>query len=49
MRPLVSFLVASWQTYFFGVGLSVAFEDDYYRCAAVGAVVAYGGWVLSLV
>lgn len=48
VRAVVSFLVATWQTYFYGVGLSVAFDDDYYRCAAVGAVVAYGGWLLSL-
>ncbi|WP_336034894.1 YIP1 family protein [Halobacterium yunchengense] len=48
VQAAVSFVVAAWQTYFYGVGLSVAFDADYYRCAAVGGVVAYGGWLLSL-
>jgi hypothetical protein len=48
LSALVSFVVAAWQTYFYGAGLSVAFDADYYRCAFLGGVVAYAGWLLSL-
>jgi len=42
------FLVAGWETYLYGYGLSVAFDADLSRSLVVGGVVAFGGWLLSL-
>lgn len=45
---LVSFLVAGWQTYFYGKGLATAFSVRPGRSYLVGGVIAYGGWLLGL-
>ncbi|SEW07638.1 YIP1 family protein [Halobacterium jilantaiense] len=44
----LSFLVACWQTFLYGRGLAVAFDDDSGTTWLVGGVVAFGGWLLAL-
>lgn len=44
----LSFLVACWQTYLYGHGLAVAFDDDSGSTWFVGGTVALGGWLLTL-
>lgn len=48
VRNVVAFLVASWQTYLYGNGLTVAFEDRSGAAWLVAGIVAYGGWLLGL-
>jgi len=44
----VGFVVAGWETYLYGHGLSVAFDERATGPFLVGGLVAYGGWLLSL-
>ena len=44
----IGFVVAGWETYLYGHGLSVAFDDRSTGTFLVGGLVAYGGWLLSL-
>jgi hypothetical protein len=44
----VGFLVAGWETYLYGHGLSVAFDARSSGPFLVGGLVAYGGWLLTL-
>jgi hypothetical protein len=44
----LTFLVACWQTYLYGHGLAVAFDDDTGTTWFVGGAVALGGWLLGL-
>ncbi|MFC3478345.1 YIP1 family protein [Halobacterium litoreum] len=46
VRAVVSFLVATWQLYVYDAGLAVAFDTD--SALLPAALVAYGGWLLSL-
>ncbi|MDH5020144.1 YIP1 family protein [Halobacterium rubrum] len=44
----VGFVVAGWETYLYGHGLSVAFDARSSGPFLVGGLVAYGGWLLTL-
>jgi hypothetical protein len=48
VRALLSFVVACWQTYFYGNALEVEFDDSSGAAWIVGGLVAFGGWVLTL-
>jgi hypothetical protein len=47
-RAILNFLLACWQTYLYGNGLTVAFDDRSGTPYLVGGTVAFVGWVLSL-
>lgn len=47
-QALLTFLLACWQTYLYGNGLTVAFEDRSWTPYLVGGAVAFIGWLLSL-
>lgn len=47
-RALISFLLACWQTYLYGNGLTVEFGDESWTPYLVGGAVAFIGWLLSL-
>ncbi|WP_232687415.1 YIP1 family protein [Halobacterium zhouii] len=49
VSALLGFAVAVWQTYFYGKALEVEFEDASGSAWFVGGVVAFGGWLLSIV
>jgi hypothetical protein len=48
LQALLAFLVATWQTYVYGKGLSVGFDDSSGTAWLVGGLVAYGTWLLSV-
>jgi len=48
VRALLSFVVACWQTYFYGNALEVEFDDSSGTAWIVGGLVAFGGWILTL-
>ncbi|MCD2198567.1 YIP1 family protein [Halobacterium sp. KA-4] len=48
LRGAFTFVVAGWQTYIYTEGLYVEFDADEGSALVVAAVVAYGGWLLSL-
>lgn len=47
-RALLSFLLACWQTYLYGNGLTVAFREESWTPYLVGGSIAFVGWLLSL-
>lgn len=47
-RALLGFLLACWQTYLYGNGLTVEFGDESWTPYLVGGAVAFIGWLLSL-
>lgn len=47
-RALLNFLLACWQTYLYGNGLSVAFDEESWTPYLVGGVVAIVGWLATL-
>lgn len=47
-RALLTFLLACWQTYLYGNGLTVAFRDESWTPYLAGGTVAFIGWLVSL-
>lgn len=48
VQLLVGLALAGWQTYVYGGGLAVEFDAPAESAYGAGALVAFGGWLLSL-